>query len=65
MAKDRLDSFASRGTLEVGGDQVTLYRLQALQDAGVADMHRLPFSMRVMLENLLRHEDGVSVTKLA
>ncbi|TDI14170.1 MAG: aconitate hydratase AcnA [Acidobacteria bacterium] len=63
MAQDRPDSFASRSTLRVGQDEVTLYRLQALQDAGVADIHRLPFCMRVMLENLLRHEDGFSVTR--
>ena len=63
MAPDRQDSFASRSTLQVGQDEVALYRLQALQDAGVADIHRLPFCMRVMLENLLRHEDGVSVTR--
>ncbi len=63
MAQDRPDSFASRSTLQVGQHEVALYRLQALQDAGVADIQRLPFCMRVMLENLLRHEDGVSVTR--
>jgi len=63
MAQNRPDSFASRSTLKVGQREVKLVRLQALQDAGVADLQLLPYSMRVMLENLLRHEDGVSVTR--
>jgi aconitate hydratase len=58
-----LDSFQSKGTLEVGGRTYEIYRLSALQDAGVADISRLPMSLRVLLENLLRNEDGVTVTR--
>jgi aconitate hydratase len=51
------DSFHTRGTLDVGGASHEIYRLSALAKAhpGVA---RLPFSLKVLLENLLRHEDG-------
>ncbi|MGH2683861.1 MAG: aconitate hydratase, partial [Actinomycetota bacterium] len=54
------DSFGARGTLEVGGRSYEIHRLQPLQERfpGVA---RLPFSLKVLLENLLRNEDGVAV----
>jgi len=57
-----LDSFKSRGTLAVGGRNYEIYRLSALQSAGV-DLNRFPFSLRVLLENLLRNEDGKQVSK--
>jgi len=54
------DSFKSRTTLKVGGKEYTLFSLKALEDKyGVS---RLPFTHKVLLENLLRHEDGVNVT---
>src|SRR4051812_33843523 len=52
------DSFGARGTLDVGGRTYTIARLGALGDR----VQRLPFSLRILLENLLRHEDGVTVT---
>jgi aconitate hydratase len=58
-----LDSFQSKGTLTVGARSYEIYRLSALQDAGVADISRLPFSLRVLLENLLRNEDGKNVSR--
>ncbi len=58
-----LDSFGSRATLNVGGDSYAISRLDALTKNGVADVQRLPFSLRILLENLLRFEDGVSVTR--
>jgi aconitate hydratase len=58
-----LDSFQSKGTLSVAGRTYEIYRLSALQDAGIADIARLPFSLRVLLENLLRNEDGKNVTR--
>jgi aconitate hydratase len=58
-----LDSFQSKGTLTVGARTFEIYRLSALTDAGVTDVSRLPFSLRVLLENLLRNEDGKSVTR--
>ncbi|MBW3567324.1 MAG: aconitate hydratase, partial [Proteobacteria bacterium] len=55
------DSFKSRTTLKVGGKEYTLFSLKALEDKyGVS---RLPFTHKVLLENLLRYEDGVNVTR--
>jgi len=56
------DSFRSRGSFEVGGQSHKIARLSALADAG-HDVARLPFALKILLENLLRHEDGVTVTK--
>ncbi len=56
----RPDSFRSLARLEVKGRSFTIYRLDALAKAGL-DVARLPFSLRVLLENLLRTEDGVTV----
>jgi aconitate hydratase A / 2-methylisocitrate dehydratase len=53
------NSFDARGELEVGGRTYEIYRLDALQDR--YDVARLPFSLKVLLENLLRNEDGVGV----
>ncbi|MDE3087595.1 MAG: aconitate hydratase AcnA [Acidobacteriota bacterium] len=50
------DSFGTRGTLDVGGRRLQIHRLDAL--AGRFEVARLPYSMKVLLENLLRHEDG-------
>jgi aconitate hydratase len=47
------DVFGAKGTLTVNGAAVTIYRLQRLQELGVADIARLPYSIRVLLENLL------------
>jgi len=57
-----MDSFGARSTLRVGEREYEIFRLQALQDAGF-DVRTLPFSLRILLENLLRHEDGVTVTR--
>jgi aconitate hydratase len=51
------NSFDSRGTLTVGDKQYEIYRLDAVQGA-----ERLPFSLKILLENLLRTEDGANVT---
>ena len=58
-----VDSFKSRSTLQVGDRSYEIFRLDALKGAGVGHVDQLPFSLRVLLENLLRHEDGVAVTK--
>jgi len=55
------DSFKSRATLDVAGKKIDLFRLDALN--GVGDVATLPYSIRILLENLLRHEDGANVTK--
>ncbi|HZJ26277.1 MAG TPA: aconitate hydratase [Acidimicrobiia bacterium] len=54
----RSDTFGSRADLVVGGHTYDYYALSALDRFDVA---RLPYSLKVLLENLLRHEDGVSV----
>ena len=54
-------SFDARGTLEVGGREYEVFRLEALQSS--YDVARLPFSLKVLLENLLRNEDGVAVRR--
>jgi aconitate hydratase len=58
-----LDSYGSRATLDVGGRHIDVFRLDALSKAGLGDVRRLPYSIRVLLENLLRNEDGKTVTK--
>jgi len=55
------NSFDARADLEVGGKTYEIFRLDALQSS--FDVARLPFSLKVLLENLLRNEDGVSVRK--
>ncbi len=55
------DNLKTRRTLTVGGKSYEYYSLPAAQDAGIADMSRLPYSLKVLVENLLRHEDGRAV----
>ncbi|HVJ70697.1 MAG TPA: aconitate hydratase AcnA, partial [Sphingomicrobium sp.] len=55
------DSLNTRSTLEVGGKKYAYYSLEKAS-AVLGDVSRLPFSMKVLLENLLRFEDGVTVT---
>jgi aconitate hydratase len=55
------NSFGARADLEVGGRSYEIYRLDALQEK--YDVARLPFSLKILLENLLRNEDGVAVRK--
>jgi len=55
------DTLGTRSTLEVGGRQVSYYSLAKAAEK-IGDISRLPFSMKVLLENLLRFEDGVTVT---
>ena len=52
-----LDSFGAKGTLDVGGSSYEIHRL-----AGAGDVARLPYSLKVLLENLLRTEDGANIT---
>ena len=57
---DHPNSFDARATLGVGGRDLTIYRLDALQSR--FDVARLPFSLKVLLENLLRTEGNGAVT---
>ena len=54
------DSFGARSALEVGGNNYEIYRLDAVKEGHV---ERLPYSLKILLENLLRHEDGRDVTR--
>ncbi len=58
-----LNSFGARDTLSVGGQSYTIYRLDKAADALGADLSALPFTHRILLENLIRYEDGVSVDR--
>ncbi len=58
-----LDSFKCCKTLKVGAKTYAYYSLPVAEKNGLKGISRLPFSMKVLLENLLRHEDGRSVTK--
>ena len=54
------DSFKARTTLNVAGREYEIYRLDAVQSDTLA---RLPYSLKILLENLLRTEDGVNITR--
>ncbi|HLI12168.1 MAG TPA: aconitate hydratase AcnA [Alphaproteobacteria bacterium] len=56
------DTLKTRRTLEVGGKRYDYFSLEAAAKAGLGDIGRLPFSLKVLLENLLRREDGRTVT---
>jgi aconitate hydratase A / 2-methylisocitrate dehydratase len=56
------DSLNTRQTLNVDGKKYDYYSIPAAEEAGLGDVSRLPFSLKVLLENLLRHEDGRTVT---
>jgi aconitate hydratase len=58
-----LDSFKSRKTLKVGSKTYTYFSLKAAEKNGLPGISKLPYSMKVLLENLLRNEDGRSVRK--
>jgi aconitate hydratase len=58
-----VNSFDTRKALQIGGRAVQFYSLPALQAAGFPEIARLPYSMKILLENLLRHEDGRFVKK--
>ena len=57
MSRTSKNSFSTRSALRSGGESVDIFRLNALERAGVGNVARLPFSLKVLLENLLRHED--------
>ena len=56
-----MDTFGSRSTLRVGSRQFDFFRISSLDRHGF-NTARLPFSLRILLENLLRREDGVTAT---
>ncbi|MAD38131.1 MAG: aconitate hydratase AcnA [Tistrella sp.] len=62
MTANRLDSFSTRSTLTVDGKAYDYFSLPKAEAAGLEGVSQLPFSLKVLLENLLRYEDGRSVT---
>ena len=54
------DSFGARSALAVNGDELEIFRLDAVKEGHV---NRLPYSLKILLENLLRHEDGRDVDR--
>ncbi|HYD52636.1 MAG TPA: aconitate hydratase AcnA [Gemmatimonadaceae bacterium] len=58
-----VNSFGSRATLDVGGKQYVIYRLDALRSIAGSTAERLPFSLKILLENLLRNEDDAFVKR--
>ncbi len=58
-----LNSFGTQSTLAVDGKTYHYHSLATLGRAGIGDISCLPFSLKILLENLLRHEDGVAVKK--
>src|SRR5881628_238621 len=58
MAINAGNSFRTRDKLNVGAQTFDIHRLEFLEKQGVADLAKLPFSLRILLENLLRCEDG-------
>ncbi|MCP4250833.1 MAG: aconitate hydratase AcnA [bacterium] len=59
----RNNAFGARADLATAGGTVQIYRLDALAKAGVGDIQRLPFSIRVLLESVLRSVDGFAITE--
>jgi aconitate hydratase len=58
MSPASKNSFASRATLKAGDAEFQIFRLDALERAGIGHASRLPFSLKILLENLLRFEDA-------
>jgi aconitate hydratase len=58
-----MNSFNSRSSLDVAGKSYTIYRLDSLRALSGGNVDRLPFSLKILLENLLRGEDGAFVRK--
>jgi len=57
------DPFATRETMTTPGGPAVIYSLKRLEDQGIANIQRLPYSLRVLLENLLRNCDDYLVTR--
>ena len=57
-----VDSFGAKGTLDVDGKSYEIYRLSAVTGEGL-EVDSLPYSLKVLLENLLRTEDGANITE--
>jgi len=59
----KLDTFGTRGTFDTGSGQAVIYRLNQLSAHGVGHVEQLPFSIKILLENVLRNLDNYEVTE--
>ena len=57
------NSYSSLSDLEIGGKKYKYYSIKAAENNGLDGVSKLPKSLKVLLENLLRYEDDLSVTK--
>ena len=57
------NSFGARDTFSVNGKDIGIFRLSTLQEKGLGDIDKLPYSIRVLLESVLRNCDGQTVTE--
>ena len=62
LTPNSLDTFKCRRELKVGAKTYEYFSLPEAEKNGLAGISKLPYSLKVLLENLLRHEDGRSVT---
>jgi aconitate hydratase len=60
---NKVDSFGAKGTFDTGGGEAVIYRLNRLFEQGIGPIDKLPFSMKILLENALRNLDERSVTR--
>src|SRR5688572_3853596 len=63
MAQKYVDSFGTRKVLKVGDQRYDIFRLDLLEQAGFQNISRLPVSLKILMENLLRQEDNHHVSK--
>jgi aconitate hydratase len=59
----KVDSFGTRGTFDTGSGEAVIYRLSKLAERGIGNIERLPFSMKILLENALRNLDNFEVSE--
>jgi aconitate hydratase len=59
------DFFNARDTFDTGSGEAVIYRISALEEQGIAEVSRLPFSIKVLLEAALRQADGFEIPKEA
>jgi aconitate hydratase len=59
----KINSFQSASTLRAGSREYRIFRIDAVEKAGAGKIARLPYSIRILLENLLRSEDNLTVRK--
>jgi aconitate hydratase len=63
VTREKNDHFGARATLETASGPVTIYRLARLAELGLVELDRLPFSIRIWLESLLRQHNGREITE--